>query len=84
LGGVFWGFDPLVSLSGTEISMGRSLLLLGGATLAYALPTFGVASRCTARGRPARRLSWWPVSREAWSACRRRPSQEQHARTARP
>ena len=44
LGGIFWGFDPLVSLSGTEISMGRSLLLLGGATLAYALPTFGVAS----------------------------------------
>ncbi|MBE2315197.1 ABC transporter permease [Solirubrobacter sp. CPCC 204708] len=44
LGGVFWGFDPLVSLSGTEISMERSLLLLGGATLAYALPTFAVAS----------------------------------------
>ncbi len=38
LGGIFYGFDPLVSLSGTEISMGRSLLLVGGATLAYALP----------------------------------------------
>lgn len=44
LGGLFWGFDPLVSLSGTEISMGRSLALVGGATLAYALPTFAVAS----------------------------------------
>jgi ABC-2 type transport system permease protein len=44
LGGVFWGFDPLVSLSGTEISLGRSFALLGGATLAYALPTFAVAS----------------------------------------
>ncbi|MDA0180675.1 ABC transporter permease [Solirubrobacter phytolaccae] len=44
LGGIFWGFDPLVSLSGTEISMGRSLLLVGGATLAYALPIFAVTS----------------------------------------
>lgn len=44
LGGIFWGFDPIVSLSGTEISMSRSLLLVGGATLAYALPTFAVAS----------------------------------------
>jgi ABC-2 type transport system permease protein len=44
LGGILWGFDPLVSLSGTEISMGRSFALLGGATLAYAFPTFAVAS----------------------------------------
>jgi ABC-2 type transport system permease protein len=44
LGGIFWGFDPLVSLSGTEISMGRSLALVGGATLAYAFPVFAIAS----------------------------------------
>jgi len=44
LGGLFWGFDPLVSLSGTQISMGRSLLLVGGATLAYACPIFAVTS----------------------------------------
>jgi ABC-2 type transport system permease protein len=44
LGGVFWGFDPLVSLSGTEISMGRSLALVGGATVAYAFPVFAIAS----------------------------------------
>jgi ABC-2 type transport system permease protein len=44
LGGVFWGFDPLVSLSGTTISLSRSLLLLGGTVLVYFLPTFAVAS----------------------------------------
>jgi ABC-2 type transport system permease protein len=44
LGGLIWGFDPLISLSGTEISVARSLLLIGGTTLAYFLPTMGVAS----------------------------------------
>jgi len=44
LGGMIWGFDPLVSLSGSEISVGRSLLLLGATTLAYFLPTMAVAS----------------------------------------
>jgi ABC-2 type transport system permease protein len=44
LGGLIWGFDPLISLSGNEISVGRSLLLLGAATLAYYLPTMAVAS----------------------------------------
>ncbi|RKQ87341.1 ABC-2 type transport system permease protein [Solirubrobacter pauli] len=44
LGGIFYGFDPLVSLSGTPISMERSLLLVGGATLAYACPIFAVTS----------------------------------------
>ena len=44
LGGLIWGFDPLVSLSGNKIAVGRSLLLLGAATLAYFLPTMGVAA----------------------------------------
>jgi ABC-2 type transport system permease protein len=44
IGGIIWGFDPLVSLSGTKISVGRSLLLLGGTSLAYFLPTMAVAS----------------------------------------
>jgi ABC-2 type transport system permease protein len=44
VGGIFWGFDPLVSLSGTTISVSRSLLLLGGTVLVYFLPTFAIAS----------------------------------------
>jgi ABC-2 type transport system permease protein len=44
IGGVIWGFDPLVSLSGNTISTERSLLLLGATTLAYFLPTMAVAS----------------------------------------
>jgi ABC-2 type transport system permease protein len=44
VGGLFWGFDPLVSLSGTTISVSRSLLLLGGTVLVYFLPTFAIAS----------------------------------------
>jgi len=44
VGGLIWGFDPLVSLSGSQISVGRSLSLIGGTVLAYFLPTMGVAS----------------------------------------
>jgi ABC-2 type transport system permease protein len=44
LGGFIWGFDPLISLSGNQISVGRSLLLIGATTLAYFLPTMAVAS----------------------------------------
>src|SRR3954471_21710633 len=44
LGGLIWGFDPLISLSGNQISVSRSLLLLGATTLAYFLPTMAVAS----------------------------------------
>jgi ABC-2 type transport system permease protein len=44
LGGILWGFNPLVSLSGNTISVGRSLLLLGATVLAYLLPTLAVAS----------------------------------------
>jgi ABC-2 type transport system permease protein len=44
LGGLIWGFDPLISLSGSQIPVGRSLLLLGGTVLVYFLPTMAVAS----------------------------------------
>ncbi len=44
LGGLIWGFDPLISLSGNRISVERSLLLIGASVLAYFLPTMGVAS----------------------------------------
>jgi ABC-2 type transport system permease protein len=44
VGGLIWGFDPLVSLSGTEIPLGRSLLLVGGTALAYFMPVCAVAS----------------------------------------
>ena len=44
LGGLIWGFDPLISLSGSEISVGRSLSLIGGSVLVYLFPTLAVAS----------------------------------------
>lgn len=44
VGGLVFGFEPLVSLSGSEISVGRSLSLIGGSVLAYYLPTMAVAS----------------------------------------
>ncbi len=43
-GGLIWGFDPLTSLSGTEISPGRALLLTGLGTLAYLLPMSAIAA----------------------------------------
>jgi ABC-2 type transport system permease protein len=44
LGGLIWGSDPLISLSGSEISVGRSLSLIGGSALVYFFPTMAVAS----------------------------------------
>lgn len=44
LGGLRYGFDPLTSLSGTEIPTGRGLLLLGAALLAYLVPLLTIAS----------------------------------------
>jgi ABC-2 type transport system permease protein len=43
-GGLIWGFDPLTSLSGTQITAGRALLLTGLGTLAYLLPMAAIAS----------------------------------------
>jgi ABC-2 type transport system permease protein len=44
IGGMIWGFDPLISLSGSQIPVDRSLSLIGGTVLVYFLPTMGVAS----------------------------------------
>jgi ABC-2 type transport system permease protein len=43
-GGLIWGFDPLTTLSGTQITAGRALVLTGLGTLAYLLPMAGIAS----------------------------------------
>jgi ABC-2 type transport system permease protein len=43
-GGAVWGFDPLTSLSGTEIGPGRALVLTGAGTLAYLLPMSAMAA----------------------------------------
>ncbi len=44
VGGLIWGFDPLVSLSGTPISVSRGLTLIAASGLAYFMPTIAVAS----------------------------------------
>jgi len=43
-GGLIWGFDPLTTLSGTQIGAGRALLLTGLGTLAYLLPMAAIAA----------------------------------------
>ncbi len=43
-GGLVWGFDPLTTLSGTEVGPGRALLLTGLGTLAYLLPMTAIAA----------------------------------------
>jgi ABC-2 type transport system permease protein len=43
-GGLVWGFDPLTTLSGTQIDAGRALLLTGLGTAAYLLPMAGIAA----------------------------------------
>ncbi|HWC25101.1 MAG TPA: ABC transporter permease subunit [Solirubrobacteraceae bacterium] len=44
LGGLFWGFDALVSLSGTPIPAGRGVLLIGASALAYFVPMIAIAA----------------------------------------
>lgn len=44
LGGLFWGFDPLTSLSGTQIEAGRGILLIGASALAYFVPMMAIAA----------------------------------------
>ena len=44
LGGLAWGLNPLVSLSGTHVSVSRGLVLLGASTAAYLLPTIAIAA----------------------------------------
>ena len=43
-GGLIWGFDPLTTLSGTQIGPGRALVLTMLGTLAYLLPMAAIAS----------------------------------------
>jgi ABC-2 type transport system permease protein len=61
VGGLIWGFDPLVSLSGTRVPVGRGLLLIAGATLAYFIPMVGMAAiaLCSQRSRTTPRPRWW-------------------------
>jgi ABC-2 type transport system permease protein len=44
LGGLRYGFNPLTSLSGTQIATGRAFELLAAALAAYSLPVIAVAA----------------------------------------
>jgi ABC-2 type transport system permease protein len=44
VGGLIWGFDPLTTLSGTQIGVGRALALTGAGVLAYFVPLAAIAS----------------------------------------
>jgi ABC-2 type transport system permease protein len=43
VGGLIWGFNPLISLSGTHVSVGRGLVLIAAGGLAYFLPVAAMA-----------------------------------------
>jgi ABC-2 type transport system permease protein len=43
-GSIAWGFHPLTSLSGTEVSAGHGLLLLLASLAVYTLPLAGIAA----------------------------------------
>ena len=44
LGGLAFGFDPVTLLSGTRVSTGRGIALIGAGTLAYLMPVIAIAS----------------------------------------
>jgi ABC-2 type transport system permease protein len=44
LGGLAFGFDPVTLLSGTRVSTGHGIALIGAATLAYLMPVIAIAS----------------------------------------
>jgi ABC-2 type transport system permease protein len=44
VGGLAWGFNPLTTLSGTTIGVGRALALTGGGVLAYFIPMMAMAA----------------------------------------
>ena len=44
LGGLAFGFDPVTLLSGTRVSTGRGIALIGAGTLAYLMPVLAIAS----------------------------------------
>ena len=43
VGGLIWGFDPLTTLSGTTVGVGRALVLTGLGTLVYLIPLSAIA-----------------------------------------
>jgi ABC-2 type transport system permease protein len=44
LGGIAFGFDPVTLLSGTRVSAGRGIALIGMGTVAYLMPVLAIAS----------------------------------------
>jgi ABC-2 type transport system permease protein len=44
VGGLAFGFEPLTTLSGTTVGVGRALYLTAAGTLTYALPLLAIAS----------------------------------------
>jgi ABC-2 type transport system permease protein len=44
VGGLVYGFDPVTTLSGTTVGVGRALYLLAAATLSYSLPLMAMAA----------------------------------------
>ncbi|MGH2948740.1 MAG: ABC transporter permease [Solirubrobacteraceae bacterium] len=44
VGGLVWGFDPLTTLSGTTVGVGRALVLTAAGTLAYFIPMAAIAA----------------------------------------
>jgi ABC-2 type transport system permease protein len=44
LGGLAFGFDPVTLLSGTRVSTGRGIALIGAGTVAYLMPVLAIAS----------------------------------------
>ena len=44
LGGLAFGFDPVTLLSGTRVSTGHGMALIGAGTLAYLMPVTAIAS----------------------------------------
>jgi len=44
LGGLAFGFDPVTLLSGTRVSAGRGIALIGAGTLAYLMPVIAFAA----------------------------------------
>ena len=43
VGGIVFGFEPLTTLSGTTVGVGRALYLTAAGTLTYALPLMAIA-----------------------------------------
>jgi ABC-2 type transport system permease protein len=44
VGGLVYGFEPVTTLSGTTVGVGRALFLLAAATVSYSMPLLAIAS----------------------------------------